>query len=256
MAREPKSRRSRDCRPDSDTGQPKGADRKSRLRAAVVLLCRALRALAGGGRWIARSAAWRRLWRLVALGLTLALIGLGRLSRAGSARLGRFGLRHPGPVFTFFLAILTSVVLAYAPNASGTYSPADKTADLECLALNIYHEARSEPDNGKLAVGHVVLNRALDPRFPGSLCEVVKQGGERPLHACQFSWWCDGRSDRPRDGDAWEDSRLFADLIFNGTITDPTGGALWYHADYVDPPWRDTLVEGPKIGRHLFYLED
>ena len=87
-------------------------------------------------------------------------------------------------------------------------------------------------------------------------CEVVKQGGERPLHACQFSWWCDGKSDRPRDSDAWEESRIFADLIFNDGIKDPTGGALWYHADYVDPPWRVKLVEGPKIGRHVFYLED
>jgi hypothetical protein len=218
----------------------------------VVLLGGALRALAGGGRWIAGRTAWRWLWRLVALALT----GLGRLGRAGGAWLGRFGLRHPGPVFALFMAILTSVVLAYAPNASGTYSPADKSADLECLALNIYHEARSEPDTGKLAVGHVVLNRALDSRFPGSLCEVVKQGGERPLHACQFSWWCDGKSDRPRDSDAWEESRIFADLIFNDGIKDPTGGALWYHADYVDPPWRVKLVEGPKIGRHVFYLED
>ncbi|MDH3474796.1 MAG: cell wall hydrolase [Rhodospirillales bacterium] len=184
----------------------------------------------------------------------LGLKGLGRLGAATAAGFGRLGLRYPGPVLALFLAFLTGVVLVYGPRPPATYVAVDTTADLECLALNIYHEARSEPEAGKLAVGHVVLNRALDPRFPGSLCEVIKQGGESPLRACQFSWWCDGKSDLPRDDDAWAQSRILADLIFNGGSRDPTGGALWYHADYVDPPWRDKLVEGPKIGRHLFYF--
>ena len=34
---------------------------------------------------------------------------------------------------------------------------------------------------------------------------------------------------------------------------DPTGGAMWYHADFVKPAWRSSLTEGHKIGRHIFY---
>jgi spore germination cell wall hydrolase CwlJ-like protein len=131
---------------------------------------------------------------------------------------------------------------------------ADVTEDLNCLALNIYFEARSEPLDGKLAVGHVVLNRVADKRFPDKICEVVKQGGYEKLHKCQFSWWCDGRSDRPRNVQAWKESQVLARLVFWGYAEDPTGGALWYHADYVQPLWRHALSPGPMIGRHQFYL--
>ncbi len=131
---------------------------------------------------------------------------------------------------------------------------ADVTEDLNCLALNIYFEARSEPLDGKLAVGHVVLNRAADKRFPAKICEVVKQGGAKRLNKCQFSWWCDGRSDRPRNLQAWKESQVLARLVFWGYSEDPTGGALWYHADYVKPKWRLKLTRGPMIGRHQFYL--
>ncbi len=55
----------------------------------------------------------------------------------------------------------------------------DTLPAVECLALNIYHEARGEPEAGRLAVGHVVVNRALDGRFPKDVCQVVRQGGEK-----------------------------------------------------------------------------
>ncbi|MGH8558320.1 MAG: cell wall hydrolase, partial [Methylococcales bacterium] len=45
--------------------------------------------------------------------------------------------------------------------------------DLDCLALNIYFEARSESTLGRRAVGHVVMNRVNHRDFPHSICEVV-----------------------------------------------------------------------------------
>ena len=135
-------------------------------------------------------------------------------------------------------------------------SRADVTRDIKCLAQNIYFEARSEPLDGKLAVGHVVLNRVADSRYPASICEVVRQGGEEPLNKCQFSWWCDGRSDRPKNLVAWKQSMVLARVIFWGYSEDPTGGALWYHANYVRPHWRSKLPIGPVIGTHIFYLND
>jgi len=132
---------------------------------------------------------------------------------------------------------------------------ADPRAEVTCLALNIYFEARSEPETGKLAVGHVVMNRVLSERFPATVCDVVRQGGEVRRHRCQFSWWCDGQSDTPRNRLEWERSTQLALEIYWGRSEDPTGGALWYHADYVNPNWRGSFVEGPKIGRHIFYSE-
>lgn len=138
-----------------------------------------------------------------------------------------------------------------------TTSAADANADvseeIECLALNIYFEARGEPSDGKLAVGHVVMNRVMDRRYPERICAVVRQGGEVRRHRCQFSWWCDGRSDDPKEAKSWEESMAIARRIFWGHSEDITGGALWYHAKYVRPYWRKRLVRGPVIGRHIFY---
>lgn len=125
--------------------------------------------------------------------------------------------------------------------------------EINCLALNIYFEARSEPISGKVAVGHVVMNRVADARYPDKVCEVVKQGGEKPRNKCQFSWFCDGRSDHPANVKAWKESLALARVIYWGYSQDPTDGALWYHADYVRPHWRRALERGPKIGRHVFY---
>ena len=129
----------------------------------------------------------------------------------------------------------------------------DVKSELECLALTIYFEARGESDEGKLAVGHVVMNRVQHSLFPRRVCEVVRQGGGKLRYHCQFSWWCDGRSDRPRDRQAWAKSRALAGLVYWDYSRDPTAGALWYHADHVRPSWRRDLTLGPKIGRHVFY---
>lgn len=125
-----------------------------------------------------------------------------------------------------------------------------------CLALNIYFEARSETEQGQLAVGHVVMNRVANRHYPNTVCNVVRQGGEERLYSCQFSWWCDGRPDKPLNQKAWLKSHKLAIEIYFGHSVDPTDGALWYHADYVNPYWSDALVVGNKIGQHIFYLKE
>ena len=134
-------------------------------------------------------------------------------------------------------------------------TPANPSDEVRCLALNIYFEARSEPETGKLAVGHVVMNRVSSTRFPGTVCDVVRQGGELRRNRCQFSWWCDGRSDKPLNKREWRKSAELALAVYWGRTADPTAGALWYHADYVKPNWRNDFQRGPKIGRHIFYSQ-
>jgi spore germination cell wall hydrolase CwlJ-like protein len=126
--------------------------------------------------------------------------------------------------------------------------------ELHCLALNIYFEARSESAQGQYAVGHVVMNRVAHQGFPNTICGVVKQGGEKQLNRCQFSWWCDGRPDRPVNRFAWLKSLSKAYEVYIGHVKDPTFGALWYHADYVSPKWSKALTMVTKIGQHMFYL--
>ncbi len=129
----------------------------------------------------------------------------------------------------------------------------DLEAELRCLALNVYWEARSEPALGRLAVAAVTLNRVANPNFPNTICGVVRQGEELGLHRCQFSWVCDRRGNEPGHDAAWRDAEhvAFSALFLN--LPDPTQGALWYHADYVSPPWASTMAQAMRIGRHLFY---
>ena len=121
---------------------------------------------------------------------------------------------------------------------------------LMCMALNIYFEARNQDWDGQLAVAHVVQNRVLDSRFPNTHCSVIKDGGER-RHQCQFSWYCDGKSDAPRDVRAWRNAMQVARSFWK--YEDPTNGALFYHADYVQPSWAGTNYN--VIGAHKFYHE-
>ena len=52
----------------------------------------------------------------------------------------------------------------------------NRAKQVECLAKNIYFEARNEPFAGQFAVALVTLNRVSDTAFPNTICEVVQQG--------------------------------------------------------------------------------
>lgn len=138
--------------------------------------------------------------------------------------------------------------------SSGANAGADRGEDEEirCLALTIYYEARGEPQIGKLAVGHVVMNRARSGAFPDDVCDVVREGGAR-RNQCQFSWYCDGLSDRPRDAAALRESLRLARAIYDGCTIDPSDGALFFHATSVRPAWRRWAGRGERIGGHMFY---
>ena len=222
------------------------------IRGTGRLLWLALRSLGAVGRALARSPS-------IHAALDFARQGLSALSdriREAAATFSAWLHRRFGRPITVGLAGFAFLGLALTPDHGPLYRGIDWANDLECMAMNIYHEARNEPEAGKLAVGHVVMNRVSDARFPGTVCGVVMQGGQEPRNGCQFSWWCDDRDDWPRNKRAWAESQFFASHIFAGNSKDPTGGALWYHADYVEPAWRKTFVEGPQIGRHKFYLRN
>ena len=161
----------------------------------------------------------------------------------------RRGFFRPLRALAFLGALLISPPAEAEPRI-------DLIEEIGCLSLNIYFEARGEPDLGKAAVAHVVLNRVVDKRFPTTVCGVVRQGGEQKLHRCQFSWWCDGRSDKPRNAQSWQQAQAVAQQVYWGFSPDPTAGALWYHADSVSPSWGKVFNRGPKIGQHIFYKDD
>ena len=132
--------------------------------------------------------------------------------------------------------------------------------DYHCLASNIYWESRNQSLGGKLAVGQVVLNRVDNKRFPDTICEVVKQtkfypSGKINLHDCQFSWYCDGKSDIPLENelDIYEESFILAIKLLENRPIDFTEGSTHYHNDKVYPYWADSLERTTRIDNHIFY---
>ena len=133
------------------------------------------------------------------------------------------------------------------------------TTAIMCLALNIYFEARDQDIVGQVAVAEVVMNRVEDPRYPDDICKVVMQGPVYaktafPVrHKCQFSWYCDGKSDRAKDKEAFAWAYLIAQLVTKANYPPVTKGATHYHADYIFPDWAETKSLTTVIGNHAFY---
>ncbi len=122
---------------------------------------------------------------------------------------------------------------------------------LTCLARTLYWEARGETRAAMEAVANVVMNRLRSSTFPNTVCKVVKQGNEAGL--CQFSWWCDGRSDH-----AWEDApyaidKEIARRALNQRLPDRTGGALYFHQRAMTPSWAAKYIKTATVNDFVFY---
>lgn len=114
-------------------------------------------------------------------------------------------------------------------------------AEFSCLAQNVYYESRNQPLAGQIAVAEVTLNRVDDPRWPDSVCGVVKQPH-------QFSWV--GNVKEVPKGKAWSKAMMVAIVV----MAEPEREDIThFHATYVNPSWASKKVEKIKIGDHIFY---
>jgi len=164
-------------------------------------------------------------------------------------------------IFWFVMGCVLGFAIGFfSPKAYG----ADENNEAYCLAKNLYFEAGNQPLAGKLAVAHVVKNRMESWQFPNTYCDVIHETKEwrtswtgnviPKLGMCQFSWFCDGKSDEPKDSKTWEECLLIAQsFIKEPNAIDITEGAMWYHADYILPYWAEHLNETVYINNHIFY---
>jgi spore germination cell wall hydrolase CwlJ-like protein len=125
---------------------------------------------------------------------------------------------------------------------------------LDCLAKNIYHEAKGEPFEGKVAVAQVTLNRAASGQFPNDICKVVYQKNivyEKVL--CQFSWYCDQATvTKPKNTTAYKECQIVARQVLLEEFRLPSlNKALYFHATHINPGWKKEKVA--TIGNHVFY---
>jgi spore germination cell wall hydrolase CwlJ-like protein len=151
--------------------------------------------------------------------------------------------------------------------------------DIECLARNIYYEAGSESEEGKVAVGLVTLNRANNPKYPNSVCGVVTQKTVLTVPkqitvehkeflstrvevqttwvqkvVCQFSWNCTKVGKIKEDDPRWKESQRVAQELAQGGYDDyriKYADAMHFHAVYVNPGWK--LKRITRTGGHIFY---
>jgi len=154
----------------------------------------------------------------------------------------------------FIMILLSSSFFMSLAEAS---AQAKTEKEINCLALNIYYEARGEPLNGQFAVAAVTMNRVKSYKYPNTVCGVVWQRR-------QFSWTHDGKSDRPTEKRAWHKAQSLAKLVYskylsfqakNNGAWDITLGALHYYSSSIDTPyWAKEKDVSARIGRHKFVL--
>ena len=168
-----------------------------------------------------------------------------------------------------FILLCVIVISTIFPVSCGAFSSQHRVTyepklyeyknEVKCLAQNIYFEARDQSTKGQIAVALVTLNRVKSRRFPNSICKVVHQGAKRlgkmVLHKCHFSWYCDGKSDQPKDKMSWEISKLIASAMINNPMEDFLNGSTHYHRIDVNPYWNRRMLRYTTIGDHIFYID-
>lgn len=170
--------------------------------------------------------------------------------------------------------ITAKILLTYLLQATDVTGLSVDTSKIDpeeayCLAKNVYYESKGEDIRGQFAVASVTVNRAKDPRYPNTICEVVKQsavikGTNRVV--CAFSWYCEGNKKkdlllRNKDGtinqaavEQFQVASIVAIKVLSGKVADNTGGAThFYNPSVAQPAWRDQLKKTVRLGNHDFH---
>ena len=132
----------------------------------------------------------------------------------------------------------------------------------ECLAKNIYFEARGESKQGQIAIARVVINR-IRAGFGKNPCSVVNQasyietttedGEVEKVKVCQFSWVCDPDVVANRNSPLYRQALTIAyDVLAYDAHTEVLpSNVLFFHSILINPGWN--LRRVATIGNHVFY---
>lgn len=121
--------------------------------------------------------------------------------------------------------------------------------DRDCILRNIFHEARGEPIEGKLAVAQVTFNRLRDGRWGKTICRVV-------FAKSQFSWTLDPKKrDAKPGGPMWRESKEVLEMYLSGVRVAGLDNSTHFHATWMErkPGWAHKKRELTTIGQHTFY---
>jgi spore germination cell wall hydrolase CwlJ-like protein len=165
-------------------------------------------------------------------------------------------------LFAVFFCVLTGCsYFAYARHTQDVkrhgHEVKRQEQQLNCLALNVYYEARGESRAGQFAVAEVTMNRLASRHYPKTVCDVVYQKNWdwlRQRYVGAFSW-TEFDSLPPPHGAAWQRAQSIAEAVYYRRVPQPPElkGALHYHSIYVRPNWSDEKKVVELIGNHFFY---
>lgn len=125
--------------------------------------------------------------------------------------------------------------------------------ELDCLAHNIYFEARNQEKFGQLLVGLVTVVRKEEPRWRSTICDVVYQSK-------QFSWTHQSQHSLPTnsvDREAMIRARKIAYRILAGEFDNilELFPANHYHTNDILPGWAKNMKLLAVAGDHRFYVD-
>jgi len=141
------------------------------------------------------------------------------------------------------MKILPIILLACSP-AVMAGDRASAMSEAECMAVNVYHEARGQGTAGMIMVMDTVRNRVASRIYPNTVCEVVYQ-------PWQFSW--------TRENVEVTNMKTYTKIMrltnryMNGSVKPRVRNSLYYHADYIKPHWANNVVQVAHINDHIFY---
>lgn len=159
------------------------------------------------------------------------------------------------PFIVIGLIIYFAFISKAALDGSRVEAARQRARDLQCLAENIYFEARGETLQGQYAVAEVTMNRLASPLFPDTICDVVHDTRWDPARkrlVAHFSWTAFKL--RLESGSAaWQQSMGVATKVYDGDYRPVVPNALFYHATSVTPYWASSKRVVARIDRHIFY---
>ena len=148
-------------------------------------------------------------------------------------------------------SIFEALLMLFAVDGA---DPASFERQAECMAQNIWFEARGSAFAEKLAVAQVVMNRVEATQHADTPCKVIWEDR-------QFSWTHDGLSDSVRidnavDRRGWTDSVLAALVATTPRLPDLTHGSTHFHAMSIAPDWSDEMQPVATYGGHIYYTRE
>ena len=197
----------------------------------------------------------RRIWAATCLTAFL-LVGLGNAADQAAkeeAAKGKAEVLEEKASAEGSKTLPTPAEIITKPQAQAVDPAGEEPLDdaITCLARAIYWEANRKDNAEMEAIANVVMNRLGHKGFPNTICGVVKQGHEQG--ACQFSWWCDGRSDKAREEEPYSHAKEISRKALNRQLKDRSDGALYFHHRNMTPYWSNEYMRTVEVGEHVFY---